>query len=157
MKSAEKQISEASSQNRDDGKTASDMRRKNGFGVVRIPKKQKCVSSVSEVGSLFATKQVPQMRGGADTDEKMGHERDASPNPRAMCCNFRLSARCQVCRHQLLGMWKRCGRLGAARRNQSVQKKNANHEVVGCKSSELMLTAAHQFFLENRKRVCELN
>lgn len=35
------------------------------------------------------------MRGGADTDEKMGHEQDASPNPRAVCHNFQLSAHCQ--------------------------------------------------------------
>lgn len=137
--------------NRDDGKTASYMRWKKEFGVVRIPKKQESVFSVSEVVSFFTTTQALQMRGGADTDEKMGHERDASPNPRAMCCNFRLSAHCQVFWHQLLGMWKRCGRLGAAKRNQEVQKKLANHEIVVRKSSELMLTAAHHFFLQNRK------
>lgn len=61
---------------------------------------------VSEVVSLLTTPQVLQMRGGADTDEKMGHEQDASPNPRAMCYRFQLSAHCQVCRHQLLHM---CG------------------------------------------------
>lgn len=39
------------------------------------------------------------MRVGADTGEKMGHEQEAPPNPRAMCCNFQLGAQ-----HQLLGM-----------------------------------------------------
>lgn len=75
--------------------------KKKEFGVVRIPKKQESVSSVSEVVSLFTATQVLQMRGGADADEKMGQ--DASPNPRAMCCNFQLSAHCQVCQRQLLG------------------------------------------------------
>lgn len=59
---------------------------------------------VSEVVSLLTTTQVLQMRGGADTDEKMGHEQDASSNPRAMCYNFQFSAHCQVCQHQLLGV-----------------------------------------------------
>lgn len=59
---------------------------------------------VSEVVSLLTTPQVLQMRGGADTDEKMGHEQDVSPDPWAMFYNFQLSAHCQVCRHQLLHM-----------------------------------------------------
>lgn len=156
MNSAVKRISQASSETGMMGKQPHP-RWKKEFGVVRILKKQESVSSVSEVVSLLTRTQVLQMRGRADADVKMGHERDAPPNPRAMCCNFRLSAPCQVCRHQLLGMWKRCGQLGAAKRNQEVLKKSANHKVVVHKSSDLMLTAAHQFFLENRKRVCGMN
>lgn len=69
-----------------------------GPGFLRVTTKN-MFPLVSEVVSLLAT---PQMRGGADTDEKMGHEQNASPNPRAMCYNSHLSAHCQVCRHQLL-------------------------------------------------------
>lgn len=76
------------------------------FDVAGIPKRQDSVSSVSEVVSVFTPTQALQMRGGADTDGEM---RGASPNPRAMCCNFRLSARCQVCHRQLRGTWTRCG------------------------------------------------
>lgn len=82
---------------------------------------------------------------------KLGHGRDASPDPRAMCCNFRLSAHCQVCRHQLLGIWKHCGRLGAAKRNQKFQGgKNENHKWWYL---ELMLAAAHQFFWKTEEFV----
>lgn len=65
------------------------------WGPWFVPKKQEHVSLVCEVVSLLTTTQVLQMRGGADTDEKMGHEQEASPNPRAMCYNFQLSAHCQ--------------------------------------------------------------
>lgn len=105
MNSAVKRISQASF-----GKTASHMRWQEEFGVFRISKKQESVFSVSEVDSLLTTTQVLQMRGGADTEEKMGHEWDASPHPRAMCWNFQLNAHCQVCQHQLLA----CGSAAAS-------------------------------------------
>ncbi len=73
-----------------------------GLGFSELPRSKNMFPLVSEVVSLLTTTQVLQMRGGADTDEKMGHEQDASLNPRAMCYNFQLSAHCQVCRHQLL-------------------------------------------------------
>lgn len=72
-------------------------------------------SLVSEVVSILTIPQLLQMRGGADTDEKMGHEQDMSPNPRAMCYHFHLGAQCQVCRHQLLRVWC-CGWRGGERK-----------------------------------------
>lgn len=102
---------------------------KKDLSVVRFPKKQESIFSVSEVVGLLTTTQVLQMRGGADMGAKMGHRRDASPNPRAMCCNFRLSAHCQVCQHQLLGMWKRCGRLAAAKREPGGSEKMETAEL----------------------------
>lgn len=78
-----------------------------GFGFSELLlRSESMFPLVCEVVRLLTTTEVLQMRGGADTDEKMGHEQDASPNPRAMCYNFQLSAHCQVCRHQLLRM---CG------------------------------------------------
>lgn len=51
---------------------------------------------------------------------KWGHEHGASPNPRAMCYDFQLSAHCQLCRHQLLGVCERCGWRGGAKQEAGV-------------------------------------
>lgn len=96
------------------------------------------------------------MRGGADTDEKMGHEQDASPNPRAVCYNFQLSAHCQVCRHQLLRM---CGAVagtagsegepgvsGIKDKPQLVHKAHSRPRSYKAEPSLLMPVIIHQSF-----------
>lgn len=83
---------------------------------------------VSEVVSLLTTPQVLQMRGGADTHEKMGHEQDVFPNPQAMCYNFQLSAHCQVCRHQLLHMC--CTATGTVEWAKKKKKKKDKQQLV---------------------------
>lgn len=133
MKTAEKTSIRSQFWNMDNGK------HETKFGLVRMPQKQESVSTVSEVVRFFPTTQELQMRGGADTDE----ERDAPPKPQATLVVFHWvnTVSSQAC-------GSAAARLGAAKRNQELQKKKkkANHKVVVCKSSELMLTAAHQFF-----------
>lgn len=93
-----------------------------------LPRSKNMFPPVSEVVSLLTTTQLLQMRGGADTDEKMGHERDASLNPRAMCYNFQLSAHCQVCRHQLLRTYGSvAGMVEGGRGEQEFQELKINH------------------------------
>lgn len=75
------------------------------------------------------------MRGGADTDEKMGHEQEASPNPRAMCCNFQLGAQ-----HQLLGM---CASTVANMVEQRGTRSFTNKRQTTAGTQALILTISH--------------
>lgn len=73
------------------------------LNFLRLTKKQEGFSCLKMSASS------PQHKcSRLEVDEKMGHEDNASPNPRAMCCNFQLSAHCQVCWHQRLSMCERC-------------------------------------------------
>lgn len=141
MKTAEKTSIRSQFWNRDNGK------HETKCGLVRMPQKQESVSSVSEVVRFFPTTQELQMRGGADTDE----ERDAPPKPQATLVVFHWvnTVSSQACGSAAAGLVQQ--RRTRSFRKKKKKEKNANHKVVVCKSSELMLTAAHQFFWKTGK------
>lgn len=156
MNSAEKTNITSQFSKRDDGKTASHMRRKKKSlvlsGSLRSRKvfPQSLRLSVSSLQHKCSRWEVGQTR-----TRKWGKTRLQTHGPCVVIFNWVHTVK--FASVSCWGMWKRCGRHGAAKRNQEVQKENANRKVVLRKSSELMLTAALQFFQENRRRVCVMN
>lgn len=82
------------------------------------------------------------------TLKKMGHEQDASANPRAVSSNFQFSEHCQVCQHQLFYMCCTGGNTIRCGAGSSLGKRNLANKSWWLKSTTFWITELFSFVFQ---------